>query len=158
MNVSEFMQANGLRNRATVMKWLEAGLVPGAEQRSGEWEIPPLARPPYTKARAKTAAAVYVSIIEACNSRKGVCAKLYKMPAEEFDTYIACLEKEGLITVREDGGVKYYYSTPDSMKYVDDRKGLEKLVKKLSPILLPIVQSVVSAAAQGTVTALTGNK
>jgi hypothetical protein len=54
--------------------------------------------------------------------------------------------------------VKYYYTTPDSMKYVDDRKGLEKLIKKLSPIILPLVQTVVTAAAQGAVTAAVGSQ
>ncbi|MBR4658711.1 MAG: hypothetical protein IKP26_05595 [Clostridia bacterium] len=158
MTVSEFMQANGLKRRATVIKWLESGWVPGAVKSGDEWDIPRLARPPYSRARAKTASAVYVSIIEACNERRGVCAGLYRMPEEEFDSYIACLEKEGLIAVREEAGVKYYYSTPDSMKYVDDRKGLEKLIKKLSPIILPLVQTVVTAAAQGAVTAAVGNQ
>lgn len=156
MNVKEFMESYGLKNGKTVLGWLEGGLVPGAQKKDGEWDIPSLAMPPYTKCRAKTATAIYVSIIEACNSNRSVCAKLYHISDEIFRVYIENLEKEELITVREENGAAFYFATPKSMEYVNDRKGLERLIKKLSPLILPVVQALMNAAAQAAVTAAAG--
>ncbi len=68
MTIKEFMNSFDLKNENTVMKWIKAGYIPGAykDDESNEYFIPSLARPPYTKARAKTTDAIYKSIVKAC--------------------------------------------------------------------------------------------
>ena len=156
MNTEEFMKRYGLKNRKTVLKWLESGLVNGARKEDGQWSIPERAWPPYTGCRAKNSTAIYVSMIEACIKRRGVCAKLYNMNEEEFEVYVSNLEKEELITVVEENGAKYLYATTKSDGFVSDRKGLRRLIEKLEPVWKTLVQAAASAAAQAAVSAVTG--
>ena len=71
----------------------------------------------------------YVSIVNACLNQKSVCAKLYHLTEEQFSVYIKTLNAEGLITIQNIDGVDYYFATPQSKKYIDDKKGLQKHVK-----------------------------
>ena len=156
MNINEFVECYEIKSQKTVIKWLEAGLVPGAKKdKSGNWSIPSLARPPYTKARAKTAGAIYISVVEACNRRKGVCAKLYKIPETEFAEYIANLKKMDLISVRKEKGVEYYFATPLSEKYLDNKKGLTQFINSsIKTIVSSVAEGVTKAVADKTVSAL----
>ena len=56
MTIKEFMNLFDLKNESAVIKWIKDGYISGAyiNEESNEYFIPELARPPYTKARAKT--------------------------------------------------------------------------------------------------------
>ena len=54
----------------------------------GEYYISEYSKPPYTSARARNCTSIYKSIVEACEKRKIVCAKLYKLNGDEFNLYI----------------------------------------------------------------------
>ena len=101
MKIKEFMNLFDLKNESTVIKWIKDGYIPGAyiNEESNEYFIPDLARPPYTKARAKTTNAIYKSIVKACINREGVCAKLYKLNEVEFQVYIKDLADAGYIRI-----------------------------------------------------------
>jgi hypothetical protein len=148
MDVNEFMNIFNLKKKETVMNWLEQGLLPGAkkDRESGEWVIPELARPPYTRARAKSTSSIYYSIVRACIDRKGVCAKLYKINQAEFDVYIQILKREELIDVRIDNGVEFYFATLKSQSFFENEKGLKKYIKGIYSVT---VESAAKGATEG---------
>ena len=156
MNINEFIECYGIKNQKTVLKWLEEGLIPGAKKnKNGDWNIPTLARPPYTKARAKTTGAIYISIVEACNKRQSVCAKLYKIPETEFAEYISNLKKLDLISVRKEKGVEFYFATPLSEKYLNNKKGLTQFINSsIKTIVSSVAEGVTKAVADKAVSAL----
>jgi len=131
MTILQFMDKFHLTNQKKVEEWLQKGLIPGAklDNETNQWVISEHTYPPYTKARAKNADAIYVSIVNACLNQKSVCAKLYHLTEEQFSVYIKTLNAEGLITIQNIDGVDYYFATPQSKKYIDDKKGLQKHVK-----------------------------
>ena len=61
MTVQEFAEKCNKRV-STVLKWLEAGFVPGVVMKDGEYVIPQSARKPYTECRAKGGKAILKSI------------------------------------------------------------------------------------------------
>ena len=109
MTIKEFMNLFDLKNESTVIKWIKDGYIPGAyiNEESNEYFIPDLARPPYTKARAKTTNAIYKSIVKACINREGVCAKLYKLNEVEFQVYIKDLADAGYIRIELHNNIEY---------------------------------------------------
>ena len=131
MTLTEFMKKFNLKNEKTVKKWLEEGLMMGGEkdEQSGKWSLSDLARPPYTKARARNTSAIYSSSVRACIQRKSVCAKLYKISEEEFDEYINNLTKVGLISKKIVDGQSYFFATPVSETYIEDERRLKKHIK-----------------------------
>ncbi|MBE5969429.1 MAG: hypothetical protein E7242_04275 [Lachnospiraceae bacterium] len=137
MKMEEFMGTNNLKNKKTVEKWIEDGLIQGMDQdEKGEWIFSKYAKPPYTEARAKTAYSIYVSIVKGCNKRKGICSKLYGMSEEEFSVYINNLQKEDLISVIEDRGCKFYFPTTKSKGFINNEKGLRKYLKEVLGIII----------------------
>lgn len=137
MSIQEFMDRNNIKSHKKVLNWLNKGLISGAYMnKKGNWVIHELARPPYTRARAKTADSIYISIVEGCNRKKGVCAKLYNISDDEFNVYISNLKKAGLITVKRRKGVEFYFATTKSQAYIDDKKGLKKYLKEIGMIAL----------------------
>lgn len=153
MTIKEFMNAFELKNEKTVLNWLEKDLIAGAhkDEETGEWGIPELARPPYTRARAKTADSIYVSIVDACNKRKSVCAKLYKISEIEFEEYISNLVAAKLISIKEVNGIKYCFATPTSQSYLDDKNALKKFVKFA---IKTVIEATVKTSIEATVTRL----
>ena len=113
MTIKEFMNLFDLKNESTVIKWIKDGYIQGAyrDEKANEYFIPNLARPPYTKARAKTTDAIYKSMVKACIKRKGVCAKLYKLDDIEFQAYIQDLAEAGYIRIEVQNNIEYYFAT-----------------------------------------------
>ena len=143
MNIKEFMDLFELKNIKTVKGWLENGFIIGAiKDENGVWNIPDLARPPYTKARAKNTISIYSSIVEACIHRKSVCAKLYKINENEFKEYILNLQKEGFISIKVVDDIEYYFATTKSEMYLNNKEGLKKHLKS-------IYQTTLEAVVQG---------
>lgn len=103
----------------TIRKWLQQGYIPGANQdpETGEWEIPAHARPPYTRARTKTAQSVYTSIVDASNKRHHVFPALYRLDPSEFEGYIDILVKADLVCRRTVDGIAYYDVTLEGQEY-----------------------------------------
>ena len=130
MTIKEFMNLFDLKNESTVIKWIKDGYIPGAyiNEESNEYFIPDLARPPYTKARAKTTNAIYKSIVKACINREGVCAKLYKLNEVEFQVYIKDLADAGYIRIELHNNIEYYFATYNSNEFLKSKKPQE-LVK-----------------------------
>lgn len=154
MTIQEFMESNKLKSKKTVEKWLDDGLIPGSRKNENkDWTIPEMARPPYTQKRAKSAPAIYTSIVKACIQRLGVCAKLYGISEIEFNVYIECLEKEGLIAVKTVDDIPYYFATPKS-ETLTSRKGWEKRIKS---VLCKIVEATALGITKGTIEGLSGH-
>ena len=148
MTIDEFMDSFGIKRKSTVVKWLEKDLIPGSYMNDdNEWVILKLARPPYTRARAKTANAIYTSIVKACNLRKGVCSKLYKIPEEEFEEYITNLKKAGLISTEKDKGTTFYFATPKRSERIDDRMGVIRYIHNVCKMK---VECVAEGVTKGT--------
>ena len=96
---------------STVLKWLEAELVPGVVTEDGEYVIPQSARKPYTECRAKGGKAILKSIVTACEKRCGVCAALYGISEAEYQNYISTLLSEGYISPFSEDEITYYNVT-----------------------------------------------
>lgn len=108
MDIDTFVK-NHEYNKRTVVKWIKEGYIPGADLAANY--IPDSARPPYTKARAKNAKAVYSSMVKACQKRQHIFPDLYKMCEEEFYGYIDRLVDAGYIVKRTTDGVEYFDAT-----------------------------------------------
>ena len=94
----------------TILRWIYEGRVPGASVDHDY--VPDSARTPLTKTRAKTAEAIYWSIVKASNEKKHVTHHTYKLCKDEFNCYIEQLINAGLIVKRKTDGVIYYEATP----------------------------------------------
>lgn len=146
MTIEEFMTSFNISKRSTIERWLEEDLIPGSRRnKQGEWDLSKFARPPYTKARARKASSIYISIVDGCNQRKCVFAKLYKIPQEEFQIYIDQLIRASLISVKRDRGVEFYFATPTSIDYKNDRKGLKRIIKTFDPLIAAASYGVTKA-------------
>ena len=113
MTIEEFMKNYNIKKKETVVKWISDQLIPGASL-SKDY-VPNSARPPYTKARAKTADSIYYSIIKGTRNRLHVLPQIYKICPEEFNTYIEQLEKAELIVRRITDDITYYDLTMKAM-------------------------------------------
>ncbi len=120
MTVQEFA-AKCETTEATVVKWLEAGYVPGTTKVDGVFYIPQSARKPYTKKRAKTESAILKSIVKACDLRLGICADLYKIPEAEFSGYVDALVHSQLISACQDDGITYYNITDKGIEWLNNQ-------------------------------------
>lgn len=150
LNRQEFFNNFGRVSDATFDEWIRKGFLPGVTptEDGTDWYIPDRTWPPYTKARAKTADAIYTSIVQGCLLRKRPVATIYKCSQQEFDTYISALEEVGLISVVVDGGISYYYATPKSEEYAKrSKKELEKFIKSC-------LSTIVEAGAKGVTEAV----
>lgn len=106
ISIASFMDRNHISKERIVANWIERGLIPGADAEHGM--VPESARPPYTKARAKSANAIYYSILQASRQRRHVMPQLYGMCQAEFDGYIDRLVFAELLVRRETDGITYY--------------------------------------------------
>lgn len=126
----------------TIQKWLEQGYIPGASQdpETEKWEIPSHARPPYTRARAKTAQSVCVSIVDASNKRRHVFPSLYHLDPSEFEGYIDVLVKADLICRRTVDAVTYYDATLKGQEYAS--RSMSRLKKMVAECLSTTVEAI----------------
>lgn len=141
MTINEFQNRCKV-SRKTILKWLELGYIPGAIHNSetDQWGIPPHARPPYTKARAKTAQSICASIVDASNSRRHVFPALYHLDSSEFEGYINTLVEAGLIYRRMVDGITYYDVTLKGQEYAAQSKDkLRKLIGEFLPITVEAI-------------------
>lgn len=111
MNIDKFASNNGIK-RKTIEKWIQNGLIPNADLEKNY--VPDSARQPFTKARAKNANAIYVSMVKASFERKHILPVLYKICEDEFNGYTERLVQAGCIKERESDGVTYYDATIQS--------------------------------------------
>lgn len=145
MNKKDFFDRWGKVSDATFFDWVKKGYLPGVvpTEDGKDWYIPERACPPYTKARATNANAIYTSIVSACLSRKRPIAAIYKCSQQEFDTYISELAKAGLIRIEIEDGISYYYATPTSEEYTNRTK------RELQKFVISCVLNIVEAGAKG---------
>lgn len=154
MTITEFMDSFELKNKDTVLKWINEGYIPGAKKdiETNEFFIPELSRPPYTKARAKTTDSIYKSIVKACIKRKGICAKLYKLSELEFQVYIQELSQAGYIRVEVQNNIKYYFATSKSSEFVKNSKPQKLLESCLGMITECTAKGITSACLEKVMT------
>lgn len=150
MTIKEFMNLFDLKNESTVIKWIKDGYIPGAyiNEESNEYFIPDLARPPYTKARAKTTNAIYKSIVKACINREGVCAKLYKLNEVEFQVYIKDLADAGYIRIELHNNIEYYFATNKSNEFLKSKEPQELVKSCIGLITESAVKGFTSACLE----------
>lgn len=108
MKIDTFASRNKVK-RKTVEKWIKDDLIPKADLEKDY--IPESARPPYTKARAKNAKSIYVSMVKAAYNRKHILPVLYKICDDEFNGYIERLVNAGCIVKRISDDITYYDAT-----------------------------------------------
>lgn len=153
MTIFEF-QSSCKENAKTIQNWLEQGYIPGATQNpeTGDWEIPLHARPPYTRARAKTAQGICASIVDASNKRCHVFPTLYHLDPSEFEGYIDVLVKADLICPRTVNGITYYDATLKGQEYASQSKDrLRRLVAEcLSTTIEAIAKGCTSAVLEAS--------
>lgn len=149
MTISEF-QCSCKESMGTIRGWLEQGYIPGAVKdiETDEWRIPAHARPPYTKARAKTAQSICVSIVDASNKRRHVFPALYQLDSTEFESYIDALVNAGLICRRTVDEVTYYDATLKGQEYTSQGKN------KLRKLVMDCLSASIEAAAKGSASAM----
>lgn len=150
MTIKEFMNLFDLKNESTVIKWIKDGYIQGAyiNEESNEYFIPDLARPPYTKARAKTTNAIYKSIVKACINREGVCANLYKLNEVEFQVYIKDLADAGYIRIELHNNIEYYFATNKSNEFLKSKKPQELIKSCIGLITESAVKGITSACLE----------
>lgn len=139
MNIETFMKNYGLKEKKTVIKWINKALIPGANLSKNY--IPNSARPPYTKARAKNVSSIYCSMVKACLERRHILPKLYRLCDDEFNGYIEQLVRAGLITKRTTDNIQYYDATISATQY-----------KK--KFILDAIEACTRGIAEGTTNAL----
>ncbi len=124
MTIEKFCEINSIRNKQKVKKWIQDGLIPGANLSKNY--IPDSARIPYTNTRARTATSICKSIVHASEKRYHVLPQLFKISNDEFQGYIDCLVHEKLIAKRITDNITYYDAivngdtirTPEHQKFV----------------------------------------
>lgn len=105
MTIETFAKNNNIKEKR-VKGWIEKELIPRADLDRNY--VPDSARQPYTKARAKKASSIYLSIVRASNKRFHVLPQLYGICDDEFEGYINQLVAARLIVKRETDEVTYY--------------------------------------------------
>ncbi|MFQ7194750.1 hypothetical protein [Thomasclavelia spiroformis] len=144
MNIKEFAEKYKIKNEKKIVNWIDSDILPGAYKLdNGEYYISEYSKPPYTSARARKCDAIYTSIVKACDKRKSVCAKLYKLNEDEFNLYIEQLMEKNIIEKRTYDNCDFYYATPNSKLFLDDRKYRNKVLHQVSTTLLSSVVTTI---------------
>lgn len=147
MTIDDFMNNFNLKSKKQVIKWIENDLIPGTEKdpQTSEYFIPECARPPYTQARAKTATAIYKSMVSACIKRRGICAKLYHISDAEFSKYVNDLSEYGYIDIKTYNGIPCYYATLKSQDFMSSKPPIKFMQSCVSVVSEAIAKGTVSA-------------
>lgn len=115
MTIDAYMVRYHIKRKETVIKWILNRYIPGANLASNY--IPDSARVPYTATRARTAQAIYKSIVKAAEQCKHIVPELYEITKDEFDGYIRRLVQGGYIEIRISDDVEYYDATLKSASF-----------------------------------------
>lgn len=148
MTVEEFCRLVGAQS-ATVEKWFEKGLLPGAARdgQTGQLVLAPGTLRPY-RARAKEARAIYASIVRACSKQQGICPQTYGLPPARFQAYLAQLTEAGLIQpVQVPGGCQQYIQTPKGDEFLQMSR--QKQRQWLTQLLQAFAEGAAKGATQG---------
>lgn len=144
MNIKEFAEKYKIKNEKKIVNWIDRGILPGAYKLDdGEYYISEYSKPPYTSARAKNCTAIYVSIVKACEKRKSVCAKLYKLNEDEFNLYIEQLVEKNIIEKRTHDNCDFYYATLNSKLFLENKKYRNKVLQSVTTTILSNMATVV---------------
>ena len=134
MTIDQFQSKFKIKNKRTVFDWIHRGLIPGVSMNAkGQFVIPKDALPPYTRARARAGAGMYLSLLKGICSNRQVLPQLYEISESLFNEYICVLKKSGFIKIRTVNGVEYYTPTMKAEQYIRENTGIPRLVKVLSP-------------------------
>lgn len=137
MEVTEFAKKFKIKNEKKIINWIDKDILPGAYKLdNGGYYISEYSKPPYTSARARNCTAIYTSIVKACEKRKSVCAKLYKLDEVEFNLYIEQLVEKDIIEKRTFDNCDFYYATLNSRKFLDDREYRKKVLQAIGTTIL----------------------
>lgn len=140
MNIEEFARKLD-KNTDTVRNWVDHHYIPGVRtDEEGNYIIPNSARKPYTETRARNKAAIYKSMVKACDKGCGITAELYKISDAEFQSYIQQLLDLQYICSYVEDGVTYYNITPTGAEWMN--AGYKETV---SAIASGVVSAAVSA-------------
>lgn len=137
------MRNYAIKQKQTVIKWINAGLIPGANFKNNY--VPDSARPPYTKARAKNANTIYTSIVKASYERRHVLPSLYRISEDEFNGYIDRLVRANLICKRVADNITYY-DTPINANNCNKNFILQALEACLKGISEGVTKTLVKLA------------
>lgn len=140
MTIDEFATRTQTK-KSTVISWVSKGLIPGAY---GEY-VPDSARMPYTRARAKTGESIIKSILKACNAKMGICAGIYGIAEEDFNTYISGLISGGYIASYEADGVQYYNITTAGISFLKNQQRIT--IKDIIPVVATLAGAAVPLMA-----------
>lgn len=152
MTIYEFQEKFQIKNIKTIYNWIKSGYISGVtkNEKTGEYFIPELARPPYTNARAKKSDAIYRSIVKACVINKSVCAKLYKLDDFTFQIYINELSKAGYIRIEVQNGIEYYFPTIKSGEFLKNSNSQKFIKSFLANVAEPLIKGFAGALFEKT--------
>ena len=135
--------AESKKESSTVKSWIRNGLVNGASYTDNTYQISDLARPPYTRASSKNAAAIRKGIVVGCKRRLSVNARVFDIPELEFEVYADQVQSQGLIEKRIIDGVTYYYSTPKADELTDSQ-----VYRMVKDFVATVVKTVTETAVE----------
>lgn len=163
MDYKTFMERVGVKRKATVNKWLEAGNIPGAvfNEEVQEWEFSESSRRPHTVRLKPNADAnkLRASMVYACIKRHHISAGIYQIGDTEFNALITDLINAGLVQIRQEGIWTYYDSTTKSQEYSRRNYAqIEKFVKECIAVACEatakgIAKAVIETGSNGTAAA-----
>ena len=137
MTIDQFAQNIG-KKRKTVEKWIREELIPNAILENDY--VPDSARQPYTKARAKSAKAIYISMVDASSKRQHIMPKLYKLCEDEFEAYANKLIEAGFLERRISDDVTYYDATIEA-----DSINKKNILDTIKAVTYGVAEGVASA-------------
>ena len=115
ITIEEFMRNVGIKDRRTVLKWINSDLIPGIQKDCDTQAIliPDSARRPFLPRVKPTSDvySIYSSMVQGCIKRQHICHRTYPFLSEgEFDRMVGNLIDAGLIFSRVDNGIlnRYY--------------------------------------------------
>lgn len=139
MNIKEFQKKYDYKIK-TIEKWLKKGYIRGAKinKKTGQWEIPKDARPPYTKRGKVGNIGIHRSIANGVFQKYDVFPELYGISEKEFNIYIQqMIDKEYIDLYKSDDGIVYYISTLKTKELI---KMSDSKIKILFDCLLTIAK------------------
>lgn len=153
ITMEAYMKNIGVKNKSTVEKWVEAGLIPGVQtdQKTNELLFPDSARKPFSpRVNEKSDAnAIYASMVCACINRRHISPQIYPFLSKgEFYNMIDELVEVRLISRRMEDGIEYYDATTQSSEYKNRKtKEIQKFVKEcLEVVTKASVKAVMEVA------------
>ena len=155
MDLKQYMKKVGVSRKEYVDRWLDKGLIPGAERdaETDTYRFPDSARRPYQKGLkgGMNADRVRTHIVKAALERKYISAEICFASPGEFQTMVDALVEAGWVVKRVEDGIEYLDSTTKSSAYRSNK------LDELHKILLESLSTLAKATSEGTVTAVIKN-